>query len=285
MGPLTVHCRPRSTPAPASRRARRRRRAGLIALAGIRRPGSADHVRLPVVEVELGGRADLRLRPLRVVDVGQAHPDLVAADPGDLRLGDAEAVGALADDLDRAVDVLPVDLGFWESAGPRRRARCRRAGRARARSSWWRSRASEASDHPDHEQQDEQVAPAGAHRRRLLGCQHEQQPAVVVVGGEEVRDGLGRADRPRRARPPSCRASGRPTRAWSRSGRCCRCRRCRPPCRRRHDPSTRRPSTSRTGRPIASSSLSPVSSKAPRPRSRTRPSWSQVKKAAPGAGM
>ena len=33
------------------------------------------------------------------------------ADPGDLGLGDAERVDALADDLDRAVDVLGGDLG------------------------------------------------------------------------------------------------------------------------------------------------------------------------------
>ena len=45
-------------------------------------------------------------RAVGVRDVGQADLDLVDADPRDLGLGDAERVDALADDLDRAVDVL-----------------------------------------------------------------------------------------------------------------------------------------------------------------------------------
>ena len=48
--------------------------------------------------------------------------------------------------------------------------------------------------------------------------------------------------------------------------------------------SKRRPRTSCTGRPIACSVFSPVSSNEPRPQSTTRPSESQAKQAALGAG-
>ena len=44
-------------------------------------------------------------------NVGQPDLNLVQSDAGDLGLGDAERVDALADDLDRAVDVLGLDLG------------------------------------------------------------------------------------------------------------------------------------------------------------------------------
>ena len=82
--------------------ARRRR---LLAGVAADRLLRADQVRLPVVEVELGGGPDLVDRPLRVGDVGQADRDLVGAEARDLGLGDAELVDPLADDLDRAVDV------------------------------------------------------------------------------------------------------------------------------------------------------------------------------------
>ncbi len=68
-----------------------------------------DDVRLEVVEVELGGVADLVDRALRVLDVREADLDLVGPERRDLGLGDAEGVDAVADDLDRAVDVLLVD--------------------------------------------------------------------------------------------------------------------------------------------------------------------------------
>ena len=68
-------------------------------------------LRLEVVEVELGGGPDPIDRAVGVLDVGQADLDLVGADAGDLGLGDAEGVDAVADDLDRAVDVLAGDLG------------------------------------------------------------------------------------------------------------------------------------------------------------------------------
>ena len=53
-----------------------------------------------------------------VLDVGQADLDLVGAEPRDLGLGDAELVDPLADDLDRAVDVLAVDFGFSALGSP-----------------------------------------------------------------------------------------------------------------------------------------------------------------------
>ena len=69
-----------------------------------------DHVVLEVVEVELRRGPDLLDRAVGVLDVWEPDLDLVGADPGDLGLGDAERVDALADDLDRAVDVLGCDL-------------------------------------------------------------------------------------------------------------------------------------------------------------------------------
>ena len=61
-------------------------------------------VRLPVVELEPGRRADLLLGPGGVVDVRQPDGDLVAAEGLDLRLGDTELVDALAHDVDRAAE-------------------------------------------------------------------------------------------------------------------------------------------------------------------------------------
>jgi hypothetical protein len=75
----------------------------------------AEDVRLPVVEVELGRRADLLLGLVGVLDVGQRDVDLVGARPLDLGLRDAELVDALAHDVDRPVDGVPGDL-----AEPRR---------------------------------------------------------------------------------------------------------------------------------------------------------------------
>ncbi len=77
-----------------------------------RRLRAADHVFLPVVEEQLRGRADLLLGALEVLDARQAHRDLVVAEPLDLGLGDTEAVDALADDVDRAVDRLGRDLAL-----------------------------------------------------------------------------------------------------------------------------------------------------------------------------
>src|SRR5262249_48190212 len=82
---------------------------GGLAAGDVRRRWVGDDVRLPVVEVELRRLADLLARPGRIGDVRQPDPDRVRADPGDLRLGDAERVGPLPDDLDRPVDVVAAD--------------------------------------------------------------------------------------------------------------------------------------------------------------------------------
>ncbi len=70
-----------------------------------------NYVRLPVVEEELRRVADLGDRALGVLDVGEPDADGVRAQARDLGLGDAQGVGPLADDLDRAVHVLALDLG------------------------------------------------------------------------------------------------------------------------------------------------------------------------------
>ena len=83
---------------------RRRARVGRV------RPAVAEHVRLPVVELQLRGGADLLLGPLRVLDVGQADRDLILSGLLDLGLRHAERVGALADRVDGVVDRLRGDL-------------------------------------------------------------------------------------------------------------------------------------------------------------------------------
>jgi hypothetical protein len=88
------------------------RAAGDVGVARIGLEVGPEDVLLPVVEEELGHLADLLLRPLRVLDVGQADRDLVAARALDLRLGDAELVDALAHDVDGAVDRVLRDLGL-----------------------------------------------------------------------------------------------------------------------------------------------------------------------------
>ena len=84
-------------------------RRGLLPRAAADHPLGPDQVRLPVVEVELRGGADLVDRPLALVMSGQADRDLVGAQARDFRLGDAELVDPLADDLDRAFDVFAAD--------------------------------------------------------------------------------------------------------------------------------------------------------------------------------
>jgi hypothetical protein len=69
-----------------------------------------EDVRLPVVELQAGGVADLLARALRVLDVGQADGDLARAGALDLGLRDAERVDPLAHRLDRVVDRLRRDL-------------------------------------------------------------------------------------------------------------------------------------------------------------------------------
>jgi hypothetical protein len=95
-----------------------RPRRRLLAGTAADRPLGADQVRLPVVEEELGGGADLVDRPFGVGDVGEADRDLGLAEARDLGLGDAELVDPFADDLDRRVDVAARD--FLGLAGRRR---------------------------------------------------------------------------------------------------------------------------------------------------------------------
>ena len=153
-----------------------------------------DDVLLPVVEEELGRGPDPLDRPLGVLDVGQRDLDLVEADPGDLGLGDAERVDALADDLDRPIDVLGLDLRHLR----RRAALVDELGAAAQVEPL---DGPLVGDHPcrrreqrQHEDEDDQVAPAVGHRALagLLGRQHQQQSAVVVIGGKQVGDGLRR---------------------------------------------------------------------------------------------
>ena len=61
-----------------------------------------DDVGLPVIEVQLGGLADLFLGARGVVIVRAAHVDFVAAGVLDFGLRDTQLVDALAHDLDRA---------------------------------------------------------------------------------------------------------------------------------------------------------------------------------------
>ncbi len=69
-----------------------------------RRP--LDEVRLQVVELELRRLADDLGGAGGVEDAGEVDRDLVGALPADLGLGDAELVDAVADDLDRAIEIL-----------------------------------------------------------------------------------------------------------------------------------------------------------------------------------
>ena len=70
----------------------------------------ADHVRLPVVEEQLRGLADLFLGARRVAHVRQGDGDFVFARALDFRLCDADLVDALAHDVDRPVQRFRVDF-------------------------------------------------------------------------------------------------------------------------------------------------------------------------------
>ncbi len=68
-----------------------------------------EDVLLPVVEEELGGRADLARGALGVLDAREVDLDLVLARARELGLGDAEGVDAVAHDVQRALERLGVD--------------------------------------------------------------------------------------------------------------------------------------------------------------------------------
>ena len=91
-------------------RARAGRVAGDGAFGRRRLAARADHVRLPVIEVQLRGLADLVLGARGVAHVGQRHVDFVFARALDFRLGDAQLVDALAHDVDRPFERFGVDL-------------------------------------------------------------------------------------------------------------------------------------------------------------------------------
>ena len=114
------------------------------------------------------------LRALGVLDAGEADRDLVAAEPLDLGLGDAERVDALAHDVDRAVDRLGRDLALRRGlalvdeldAALEVEAEARLLGRDHDH-----RRGQEA----EHQQDHEEVASAGGHRVRDLAV-----PAAIL---------------------------------------------------------------------------------------------------------
>jgi len=71
----------------------------------------ADQVRLPVVEIELGGRPHLFGGAFGVGHARQRDHDVLVPDACHFRLGDAELVDPLFDDRDRVFDVFAADLG------------------------------------------------------------------------------------------------------------------------------------------------------------------------------
>jgi hypothetical protein len=81
-----------------------------LALRDVGQRGVGDDVWLPVVEVELRRVAHPLDRLLGVLNIRKADPNRVLADSGDLRLGNAQRVRPLPDDLDRPIHVVPLDL-------------------------------------------------------------------------------------------------------------------------------------------------------------------------------
>jgi hypothetical protein len=141
-------------------------------------------------------------RTFGVLDAGEVDLDLAAADQRQLRLGDAERVDALAHDLQRPVQGLLVDLRLLRrglalvdelDAALEVQAELGLLGRDDHRG---------GGDQPEDQEQDEQRAaairhgPGGEGIREPVGLprrgQDEQQPAVVVVGREQVRNRLRR---------------------------------------------------------------------------------------------
>ena len=132
---------------------------GLVGLAVL-----VEDVLLPVVEEELGGRADLVGGALGVVDARQVDLDLVLARARELGLGDAERVDAVAHDVQRALQRLGGDLRLLgrlalvdePDAALEVEAELRRVGEENGRG---------ARDQPEDDQQDEQMAAAFRHAK------------------------------------------------------------------------------------------------------------------------
>ena len=140
---------------------------GLLAAVDLGRVGLAvlvEDVLLPVVEEELGGRADLVGGALGVVDARQVDLDLVLARARELGLGDAERVDAVAHDVQRALQRLGGDLRLLgrlalvdePDAALEVEAELRRVREENGR---------RARDQPEDDQQDEQMAAAFRHAK------------------------------------------------------------------------------------------------------------------------
>ena len=190
-----------------------------------------------------------------VLHVGKPDGDLVAARALDLGLGDAERVGALADRVDRVVHRLRRDLRHLRR-GPALVDELDAAAAGRGRASWasWRSRSRARQP---------RAAPPRSRGSRGCGCgwssgsEHQEQAAVVVVGGEDVRlRGLGAValgvHGHRLVEHPHAPFEGGADVVVAAAELESRA----PPC---------------TGRPITSRSPRPVSSRAPRPVPISRP--------------
>jgi hypothetical protein len=126
-----------------------------------------QRVRLPVVELEPGGGADLLDGAGRVRDVRQRDGDLVASGGLDLRLGHAELIDARAHDVHGAVERVLVDVRL-------RRAlslidELHAALQVEAENGLELCQDDDGSrDQPRHQQQDESVAPAITHDWRWM---------------------------------------------------------------------------------------------------------------------
>ncbi|GBD46582.1 hypothetical protein HRbin41_01410 [bacterium HR41] len=153
------------------------------AAAGVRlvRPAAAQHVRLPVVKLELSGGSDLLDRPLGVLDVGQPDGNLIGTGALDFGLGDTERVGALADRLDRIVDRLRGDLGHLRGrltlvdqldAAAQVETEARRFVQRRAGHDHQRRQHEQRGD----EREDRAVAPSGGHEVSTVGVRISRAP-------------------------------------------------------------------------------------------------------------
>ena len=184
---------------------RRRLRVLGLQLAFDRLAVRRQRVGFPVIEVQLGGGADLALGALGVLDVGQADRDLIAAGGLDLGLGDAQLVDALAHDVDRAVerglrDVrrLPARLALIDELRPALEVEPE-LGRL------GEDHEQRCRDQPQDQEQDEAVTLAVGHRsRRMLedygaiGSRFAQHAKGPVSGGWWA--SARAADRPPRRR-------------------------------------------------------------------------------------
>ena len=135
-----------------------------VDLGGVGLAVLVEDVLLPVVEEELGGRADLVGGALGVVDARQVDLDLIVAGTGELGLGDAERVDAIAHDVQRALQRLGRDLRLLgrlalvdePDTTLEIEAELRRVGEENGRG---------ARDQPEDDQQDEQMAAAFRHAK------------------------------------------------------------------------------------------------------------------------